>query len=59
MHARQAVAAAHGGKPKAPKKLVGIAINSAGVAEIHHGPCALLPTFHVSRTDTPRLRSSR
>ena len=47
------------GKPKLLKTLAGKASDSAGVFDRRHGPCALLLVFYASRTDTPRLRSSR
>ncbi len=50
---------ARDGSPKLLKTLAGRASDSAGVFDRRHGPCALLLVFHASRTDTPRLRSSR
>ncbi len=47
------------GSPICSKKRKGSAIDRAGVCDTRHGPCADLLTFHASRTDTPRLRSSR
>ena len=47
------------GSPKLMKKLNGSAIANAGVFDSRHVPWADLLVFHASRTDTPRLRSSR
>jgi hypothetical protein len=47
------------GSPKFVKKRNGSANANAGVFDSRHGPCADLLVFHASRTDTPRLRSSR
>jgi transglutaminase-like putative cysteine protease len=47
------------GSPKVSKKRNGSANANAGVFDSRHGPCADLLVFHASRTDTPRLRSSR
>jgi len=47
------------GSPMLLKKRNGSAIANAGVFDSRHGPWADLLVFHASRTDTPRLRSSR
>ena len=47
------------GTPRFLKKAHGNAMVSADVFDSRHGPCADLLVFHASRTDIPRLRSSR
>ena len=47
------------GSPMVSKKRNGSANANAGVFDNRHGSCADLLVFHASRTDTPRLRSSR
>jgi len=47
------------GSPNVSNKRNGSALANAGVFDNRHGPWADLLVFHASRTDTPRLRSSR
>lgn len=47
------------GRPLVLKYFADNASVSAGVFDSRHGPCADLLVIHASRTETPRLRSSR